>query len=349
VLTHGSLFSGIGGFDLGFERNGIETVWQVEKDKNCQQILGQHWPDVERLEDVRECGRHNLSPVDIISGGFPCQDLSVAGRREGLAGDRSGLWFEFARIIEEMAPQWVVVENVPGLFSSEKGEDFLVIVKALDELGYGVSWRVFNSQYFDVAQRRPRVFVVGSLGDTSSIEILFESEGSSGDPAQGREEGKRVAAPIKASPPSRRNAGSWPTDGELITFNWQSGGDVRLGISDSLVSALHSSQVPAIAATLNSGGNEGGFRTEPGDHLVTRTLSSTAPEEGGPGDRVPITQDHLGVRRFTPTECERLQGFPDGWTEGLSDSARYRCLGNAVTVNVAEWVAKRLVRMDDRP
>ena len=370
MLTHGSLFAGIGGFDLGFDRAGIETVWTVEKDKSCNQVLATHWPNVRRHTDVKEVGRHNLSPVDIISGGFPCQDLSVAGRREGLAGDRSGLWFEFARIVGEMAPQWVVVENVPGLFSSEQGEDFLVIVEALDELRYGVSWRVFDSQYFAVAQRRPRVFVVGSLGDASSVEVLFESEGSSGDSAKGKEEGKRlatdvaasirsgsaghrgwindveqglVAAPVKASTPSRRNAGSWPITGELIVFNWQSGGDVRLGISDSLVSALHSSQTPAIAATLNSGGNEGGFRTEPGEHLVTRTLSSTAPEEGGPGDRIPITQDRLGVRRLTPTECERLQGFPDGWTEGLSDSARYRCLGNAVTVNVAEWIGRRLV------
>jgi len=326
VLTHGSLFAGIGGFDLGFERAGIETVWTVEKDANCNQVLATHWPNVRRHTDVKEVGRHNLSPVDIISGGFPCQDLSVAGRREGLAGDRSGLWFEFARIVGEMAPQWVVVENVPGLFSSEQGEDFLVIVEALDQLRHGVSWRVFDSRYFNVAQRRERVFIVGSLGDMRSAEILFEPEGGEGDSAEGGKEGKAIAYALAG----RSGGGSQrygdcqenyvvtnafhgytggPDDNDAqahhLVFDWQSGGDVRLNVSGKHTSALSRGQTPAVC---------------------------------GPG-----------VRRLTPTECERLQGFPDGWTEGLSDSARYRCLGNAVTVNVAEWIGKRLVRMDDRP
>src|ERR1700678_1941479 len=117
-LTHGSLFSGIGGFDLGFERAGIKNVWQVEIDPYCQRVLAKQFPDAERFDDVRTVGRHNLKPVDIISGGFPCQDISTAGKRAGIAeGTRSGLWSEYARIIGELRPRFVVVENVAALLA----------------------------------------------------------------------------------------------------------------------------------------------------------------------------------------------------------------------------------------
>jgi len=378
VLTHGSLFAGIGGFDLGFERAGIETVWTVEKDASCNQVLAAHWPNVRRHTDVKEVGKHNLSPVDIISGGFPCQDLSVAGRREGLAGERSGLWFEFARIIEEMAPQWVVVENVPGLLSSVGGADFAQIIGTLERFGYCVSWRVLDSQHFGVPQRRRRVFVIGSLGGTGSIEVLFELEGGQGDSEESKEEGERIAAPITASFARHhgRTAGNnCAADNMIVT------GPVGSNPTGGRDTYQHN----LVAATLNSGGNEGGFRTEPGEHLVAQGLSENQRGEvlltdyshqltsggGKPGQGYPAIaelyptlrgQPNQGpgrmaddsaivglVRRLTPIECERLQGFPDGWTEGLSDSARYRCLGNAVTVNVAEWIGRRLVGADDRP
>jgi len=291
-MKHGSLFAGIGGFDLGFERNGIETVWTVEKDKNCNQVLATHWPNVRRHTDVKEVGRHNLSPVDIISGGFPCQDVSVAGRREGLAGDRSGLWFEFARIVEEMAPQWVVVENVPGLLSSQAGRDFLVVLRALEELGYCGVWRVLDSQYFGVPQRRRRVFIVGSLGNASSVEVLFDADG-------------KLLETVEGGLVSNTLIGRGTVDA--------SGG---AGIRNLVVATLRT-----------SGGPDSQYRNE---YIGDR-------RNGG-----------LRLRKQTPIEWERLQGFPDGWTEGLSDSARYRCLGNAVTVNVAEWIGRRLVNANLR-
>lgn len=139
AMRVGSLFSGIGGFDLGLERAGMTCSWQVEIDPFCQQVLAHHWPDTQRFEDVKEVGKHNLQPVELICGGFPCQDLSVAGNRAGLAGERSGLWFEFARIAGELRPNWIVVENVPGLFSSNKGQDFATVLKTIAELGYGVA------------------------------------------------------------------------------------------------------------------------------------------------------------------------------------------------------------------
>src|SRR5579883_827391 len=132
-MTVGSLFSGIGGFDLGFERAGHKVIWQVEKDKFASEVLKARFPHVQRFDDVRNCGRTNLAPVDIICGGFPCQDLSVAGRREGLAGSRSSLWFEFLRVIGELQPRFAAIENVPGLLSSNDRRDFALILGGLTE------------------------------------------------------------------------------------------------------------------------------------------------------------------------------------------------------------------------
>lgn len=198
-LTFGSLFSGIGGFDLAFERAGMACRWQVEIDARCQDVLGRHWPEVERHSDIRECGRHNLEPVDVVCGGFPCQDLSVAGRRAGLAGERSGLWFEFHRVLTELEPRWVVIENVPGLLSSNRGRDFATVIRGLVELRYGVCWRVLDAQYFGVAQRRRRVFIVGHLGDGRAAEVLFEREGVPGDTPPSRETGQEVAYSLRAN------------------------------------------------------------------------------------------------------------------------------------------------------
>lgn len=192
-MTFGSLFSGIGGFDLGFEQAGMTCAWQVEIEDFPQAVLQTHWPNVPKLRDVCTVGAHNLEPVDLICGGFPCQDLSVAGKRAGLAGSRSGLFWEVVRILGEMRPAWFVLENVPGLFSSDGGRDFGIVLAALDDLGYGVAWRVLNSQFFGVAQRRRRVFLVGSFGRPCPGEILFESEGGSGDTAAGGEAGPEIA------------------------------------------------------------------------------------------------------------------------------------------------------------
>jgi len=355
VLTHGSLFAGIGGFDLGFERAGIETIWTVENDKNCNRVLETHWPDVKHHGDVKDVGKRNLAPVEIISGGFPCQDLSVAGRGAGLAGERSGLWWEFHRVIQELRPLWVIVENVPGLFAANQGEDFAVLIKAFAECGYGVAWRVLDSQYFGVPQRRRRVFIVGSLGNGSAIKVLFESEGGEGDFEKGREKRQGTAYALASRSGGPRygvaqenyvtgSIGSNPTGGldsyqrnlTVIGFD-QSRGDVTGDKANTLrVNAARSPGVNdgkpdnmCVAFNWRSGGDVRlGIKQEQSPALH----SSQAP-----------AIQKQGVRRLTPTECERLQGFPDGWTEGLSDTQRYKTLGNAVTVNVADWIGKRIV------
>lgn len=194
-MTSGSLFAGIGGFDLGFQQAGIHTIWMAEKEPFCQAILRTHFPDAELFGDVSYVTKQSARAVDVITAGFPCQDLSVAGKRAGLEGTRSSLFWEVVRILGELRPAWFVLENVPGLFSSCEGRDFAVVLNALDELGYGLAWRVFNSQFFGVAQRRRRVFIVGRFGEPCPREVLFESEGGGRDSQAGGEAWPDVAVP----------------------------------------------------------------------------------------------------------------------------------------------------------
>jgi DNA (cytosine-5)-methyltransferase 1 len=160
TLKFGSLFSGIGGFEIGFENAGMKCSWQVEIDNHASDILEQHWPLVRRYKDVREVGKHNLESVDVICGGFPCQDVSLAGQRAGLEGKRSTLWGEFFRIICEIKPGWVVAENVRGLFSSDNGQFFGNILRDLASIGYDAEWDCLPAAFFGAPQLRHRVYIV---------------------------------------------------------------------------------------------------------------------------------------------------------------------------------------------
>ena len=156
-----SLFAGIGGLDLGLERAGMECVAQVEINEFCQKVLQKHWANVPKFKDVRDVGKHNLPPADLICGGFPCQDVSLAGERAGLEGKRSTLWSEFYRIVCEIRPRWIVIENVPGLLSSDNGEFFTKILRELSQSGYDVEWQVIPAAFFGAPHIRERVFIVG--------------------------------------------------------------------------------------------------------------------------------------------------------------------------------------------
>lgn len=175
--TVASFFAGIGGFDLGFERAGFEVKFQCEKDGFCQKVLRQHWPNVDLVEDINDEEILTKIPrVDVWTGGFPCQDVSHASpNRRGLAGERSGLFFRFVQLVRDhpYRPPWIVLENVPGLLSSNEGADFATILRALDELGYFVAWRVLDAQYFGTPQRRRRVFIVASHSNDGSARVLF--------------------------------------------------------------------------------------------------------------------------------------------------------------------------------
>ena len=199
-MNYVGLFEGISGFGLAFKRAGATIKAVCEIDKTCQSVLRRHHPEAEIISDVKEIKKESFASgtIDILAGGFPCQDLSVAGQRKGLAGERSGLWFEFIRIIGDHRPRWIVIENVPGLLSSNGGRDFAIILRGLVKCGYGVAWRVFDSQYDGVAQRRNRVFIVASLGNASCAEILFERESSAWDSPPSREAGKDITGTLSA-------------------------------------------------------------------------------------------------------------------------------------------------------
>jgi DNA (cytosine-5)-methyltransferase 1 len=159
-LTHGSLFSGIGGFDLGFERAGIKTVWQVEIEPYCRAVLAKHFPDAKLYDDIRTCGLANLERVDILSGGFPCQDISNAGKRAGIDGERSGLWSEYARLIRELRPRFVVVENVAALL--HRGMER--VLGDLAACGYDAEWQSIRASDVGAPHRRERIWIVAYRG-----------------------------------------------------------------------------------------------------------------------------------------------------------------------------------------
>lgn len=360
-----SLFSGIGGFDLGFERAGMTCDAVCEIDKNAQNMLRRHFPHAKLFDDVHKIGKetHGRKSIDLICGGFPCQDLSLAGKRAGLAGERSGLWFEFARVVDELEPQWVVVENVPGLLSSNKGRDFAVIIQWLVKRGYGVAWRVLDAQYFGVPQRRRRVFIVASLGDGRAAEVLFESDSGTGNTESGRKAGEEVAFTLRANSshngsgdgafvawPSRliaqsltgantqNNGGGGITDRSTPTLIVMAHGQANAEVvSDGEPSLTRNREAPILFDARNG--------VETGN--VSMTLQAGAGHHGYSVNATPLLRLG-GVRRLMPIECERLQGFPDGWTDGQSDSARYRQLGNAVAVPVAEWIGKRIMEVSRR-
>jgi DNA (cytosine-5)-methyltransferase 1 len=218
--TYVSLFAGAGGFDIGFDHAGFRCEAQVEIDKTARSVLARHWPDVPRYEDVRGFGKKQVKRVDVVAGGFPCQDVSTAGKRAGFAGERSSLFFEMARVVRELRPDYVVWENVPGLLTSDEGRDFLAVLVELDGLGFDGGWRTVDAQFFGVPQQRRRVFGMFArrhLGAGCAAEILALAESRSRRTPKGRKKGKGVAAPLTASLGRRGGAPAHgDTDGQFV-------------------------------------------------------------------------------------------------------------------------------------
>lgn len=372
----GSLFTGIGGFDLSFERAGFDLGWAVELDAACRRVLAARFPRLQLHGDVREvhvamsCGGQPpfdwcpncLPAVDVLVGGWPCQPFSVAGRRRG-TDDARDLWPEFARLVGELRPRWVVGENVPGLLSIDEGRVWARTIADLSDLGYGVCWRVLDAQHFGVPRRRRRVFLVASLGDLAGpATVLFELESGGGHSAPGRTAEEDVAGSLGAgSADSRRGyRNDLDTSGAVAI--------VTHPLTASMAKRHDPDTGTLIAAPLSAGSNPNSNaadrRREDDANLVAYAKARRAGEndpspESWREAEVANTLDAesngtrtahaiatgLAVRRLTPVECERLQGFPDGWTDGQPDWTRYRQVGNAVAVPVAEWIANRLLAL----
>ena len=474
-----SLFAGVGGFDLGMEQAGHECVAQVEWDKNAAGVLKHRWPNVPLFCDVSKVSADDLPDADFITYGFPCQDLSVAGKREGLDGKRSGLFYEATRLIRELRTRgcglrFAVAENVGGLFSADDGVALARCIRELLDSGAcETGWRLLDSQYFGVAQRRKRVFIVSDFGGESVDEILAITESLPGYPAPSREAGKGTAGDATkgvgegvqdvmntlCSADCKGPSNQYVNNNKLIveqkeTYCLQGGGETSQssqgsgvnkdvaftlnGLDKHGVVSWNGDTTPKASEDVSQGVDvySGLITGEIGCTVTTKTgvgdgsgpkvmsfapsdlkrgfgqkpeieLSGTLKKEhndqsphvvtsqqGGEGVGVAFTasdrsnkaawegdisgtincqmnsessnlqmgvQENLTVRRLTPIECERLQGFPDNWTsekmeltlEGnewkatgkvvkQADGPRYKAMGNAVTVNVAEWIGKQI-------
>ncbi|WP_460958116.1 DNA cytosine methyltransferase [Spirosoma litoris] len=305
-LKVASFFAGIGGFDLGFERAGMETVYQCEIDKFCNNILHHHWPHVKKDTDITTVDYADVPESDVWCGGFPCQDLSLARARsrDGLNGKRSGLFYRFADLLSRTLPSIVVLENVPGLLTANGGRDFRVVIQTLAELGYGVGWRVLNSRYFGVPQSRQRVYIVGChRNPRRTAEILFEPECGTRHLEKGRKPGKETVSPFMESVDLTSRKGI-----ELI-------------------------QDPPIAPKM-------GFclAATSGRHTGTDWSRTYIPYR----DRVRrLTPEECEGLQGFPKDWT----MPDGLfnTKDDIDSLRYHALGNAVSVPVTEWLGQRIL------
>jgi len=305
-MNVGSLFSGVGGLDLGFERQGFSISWACDKERSCRKILAKHFPNATIYEDVRTIDPDKASPVDVVIGGFPCQDLSTGGQRKGLAGERSGLFYEFIRIVRDMPtrPSFVVVENVPGMLTSSNGRDFGIVLNEMVKQWSpkSIAWRTLDSRFFGVPQRRERVFVVADLRGERAAEILDLNTDMRGDTRARTTNGKNTVSAFS------------PLFDEYVE------------------------QYPEAIRKSRKAQSNKDFET----WVQTEYSNTLNLFDVGQRSSVLVMENKNTVRYLTPLEWERLQGFPDGWTDGLSDRARYNQMGNAVTVNVAEWVAKRM-------
>lgn len=441
MLSLGSLFDGIGGFPLAAARNGIVPLWASEVEPFPITVTKIRFPGMAHVGDITKLDGAKLPPVDIICGGSPCQDLSVAGRRKGLAGERSGLFMDQVRIVKEMRgadgqrglpdylvrPRYLVWENVPGAFSSAKGEDFRAVIEEIvrvkagachvprpDSGGWGpagaailgdefsLAWRVLDAQFWGVAQRRRRIFLVADFGGRTAPEILFKQGSLPWDTSEGQGTGDGTPAGAERGFGGAGAPGCQGVGGCIPVICLNDQGGERMNLTVDITGTLRagmSGHQPLVLE--NGGGWRYGKRKEPGkkependgappesreSFCISGNIIGRETKNGGNGfgcqrdiaytltgmDRHAVFvcgakkkgAGHMDmgrgsagpcvnsgrradgkrgmVRRITPLECERLQGFPDGWTDvpGASDSSRYKALGNSVAIPCVDYVLR---------
>lgn len=419
-LKYISLFSGIEAASVAWEPLGWEPIAFSEIEPYPCELLKQRFPDVPNLGDITKIDWSSYrGKADIIVGGSPCQSFSIAGNREGLKGE-SGLMFEYIRAIREVLPRYFVWENVPGAMSSEKGAAFGQLLHEMDVIGYGLAWRVLDAQFFGVAQRRRRVFLVGCLGNAGrAAQILFDGESMRWDRPSSRDKRKSLAANAKSRLGRcysmlvrcgcAGGKGALAQDDIGMTDKNGPHGD---GINEDLSFTLNTTDRHAVAylpfnptqvtskqngnnpqwgdpchtlsatdrpphvicmadanakaaidedlcGTLHVGGDPSFVAVEASNGedvvgaLCARDYKGVGSQYVSEGKVIAQKDDaHYIVRKLMPIECERLQGFPDRWTDiefkgkPASDAARYKALGNSMAVPVMHWIGKQIARFD---
>jgi len=411
-MRFGSVCSGIEAASVAWHPLGWTASFVSEIEAFPRAVLSHHYPETPLHGDFTTIEAGEYEPIDLLVGGTPCQSFSVAGLRGGLDDERGNLALEYLRLADRLRPRWLVWENVPGVLSSNGGRDFGSILGGLVELGYGFAYRVLDAQFFGVAQRRRRVFVVGYAGDwRRAAAVLFERHSLQGHPAPSRQTGERAARPIAAG--SKRGSGyrndADTADNLIAAFG---GNDTRGPIDVATACNAHGGPMGRldfesetfvcqdVADTITSvfykhHGASGGKDSAPRNHVVSFALrgreGGAMPEIGGdqagalrsasggssrdyvafdttqvtsatnrsnphPGDPChplargahPPAIAGSAVRRLTPRECERLQGFPDDytmipWRKGMApDGPRYKALGNSMAVPVMAWIGRRI-------
>lgn len=299
-----SLFGGIGGFDLALTRKKWRCVGYYDNDKYAVQTYNKNFGTRYEPTDITKVPAEEVPEHYLLTAGFPCQSFSVAGQRKGFQDTRGTLFFDICRIVKAKRPPLLLLENVKGLLNHDEGRTFGTILAALDELGYDVQWQVLNSKHYGVPQNRERVFIIGHIRGQPRPEVF------------------PIGTPEEVSVEEQGQ-------GEIILF--QNSGKEMARVYDTR----------GISPTLK--GKTGGWQ-EP---IIMNTLTEALGTRQGSSKEFQnsirkIIECSKQARRLTPLEFERLQSFPDNWTEGVSDTQRYKQLGNAVTVNVIEAIIEKL-------
>lgn len=358
-MRYVSIFSGVEAATLAWEPLGWEPIAFSEIEPFPCAVLAERWPDVPNLGDITKVDWKNEihGAVNLVVGGSPCQSFSVAGKREGLKG-ASSLMFEYIRCVQELRPRWFLWENVPVALTSENGDAFGQLLREMDELGYCLAWRILDAQFFGVAQQRRRLFLVGHLGAESAAEVLFEPDCMSWNPQSSREKRKELTRQaVRSASRSGFKCAAAPraSVGKNIfcMTDIQAHCHISDEISGCLTAHMGKDDAPVFVADSDSENeaNEAfGFaqntRNEVrivGDGTISGALTANP---GMKQTTFVCTSDYAFaplVRRLTPLECERLQGFPDNHTriswngkpaEECPDGPRYKAIGNSMAVNV---------------
>jgi len=365
-------FSGYGGFTIAGDKLGIETVGFFEVDKYTSSVLKFHWPGVKNYGDINRWSEQELPHFDLLCGGSPCQDFSIAGTRDGLDGRRSGLYFRFIEIAKEYSPRYIIWENVVGTLSASKGWDFATVLIEMASAGYDVQWGVVNGKWF-TPQNRERLFVIGCLrgqpwrevfpieGNESEVrtvgrEVSFciDANYFKGPSPSGHQSMKRQLVQVGNVDEKGHNSlwgRVYDPDGLAVTLKAEGGGT---GAKTGLYRVALTERRTAEARKIRSK-----IMKEEGKDWSPRRGKELVPRTDGLGNCLTTgqTKEHLllddfRIRRLTPVECERLMGLRDGHTAqgyednriiDISDTQRYKMLGNGVIPQVVEEIMWRLL------